>query len=70
MPLKYSVSRKFHGFKLVLYIYLSTRDINTTVSTWHERITSTSNPPLGMRKLIDRHFAISSVYGNISMMII
>ena len=39
---------------------------NIIVSTWHERIGSTSNPSLGMRKLIDCHFAISFVYGNIS----
>ena len=39
---------------------------NTIVSTWHERIRSTSNPPLGIRKLIDRHFAVLSVCGNLS----
>lgn len=68
--------RRLSEYPEILYskpfftIYFCTFDNKTTVSTWHERITSTSNPLLGMRKLIDRHFAISSVYGNISMMII
>lgn len=47
-------------------IYWAFLDRRHTVSTWHEKIESTSNTPLGMRKLIDRHFAISSVCGNIS----
>lgn len=46
---KSAPSRKLLVFKLFSYIYFSTFDINTTVSTWHERIKSTSFAELFVR---------------------
>ena len=63
---KSAPSRKLLVFKLFSYIYFSTFDINTTVSTWLDWIGWMSFPTLRAREHIHSLFRVLVVCGNIS----